>query len=176
MSGRKAQLQQMFIYIMAIIVIGFLVLVGYRAIDDLLQRKCNVEMQQFVLAVDRSLDHSSGYGTVKKAVINAPCSYARVCFVDTIYVKEGKQILSQHETHYPIISLNTKDKIAYNIYLIEPTGSANLTFPLTYDDRIRTDEGEVTGDELLCIDQAGGSFSFWLEGRGKEGIYLHEVE
>lgn len=174
---RKGQIQQVFIYTMAILVIGFLILFGYRMIDKLLNQQCEVADQQFMTRLQNDLDDSTRYLSRTNSVLNAPCDYTKICFVNAPNVTAADDLSELDpdiKEEYPTIWANTNDNISYNVYLVDET-SDGVTTPVIFDERIRTINPENgSGEELLCINSTNKQFSFWMEGYGKNGIYLYD--
>ncbi|MFP4523773.1 MAG: hypothetical protein ACLFO2_00460 [Candidatus Woesearchaeota archaeon] len=172
--GRKGQVKQVFIYIMAILVIGFLILFGYQMIDKLLNQQCEVADQQFMTRLQDDLDDSVRYLSRTNSVLHAPCDFHKLCFVNAPNVTGESDLGSDIETDYPMIWANTRDGIEYNVYLIDESNDG-VTTPVLFDERIRTINPEDgSGEELLCINSTNKQFSFWMEGYGKNGIYLYD--
>lgn len=161
----KAQIQQVFIYLMAMIVIGFLVLFGYRMVNKLLDQKCDVEDQSFITKLTQDIDRSTRYGSRTLVKVNKPCDYQELCIVDN--GSFGNSLPPPNDTAYPLISANTEDNIKYNIYLVKPDGD---TLPVLYDERLKTRK-DTSGSPLLCVPSSNGQFRFWMEGLGKQGVY-----
>lgn len=163
---RKAQIQQVFVYLMAMLVIGFLVLFGYRMINKLLDQKCDLEDNTLITRITQDIDKSTRFASRTKIELNKPCDYNELCIVDKDMFVPGNQLPSIYEVTHPLIWANTADDIKYNIYLRQPNGD---TFPLLYDERIHTDI-DGTKDNITCVKVQNGQFTFWLEGLGKQGV------
>lgn len=168
---KKAQLQQVFIYISAILVIGFIILFGYRMIGKVLDQKCSVEQQDFMLSIGGYLDQNIRYGSVDEGVLSAPCDYNILCFVDASVLGTtnlnvpNNGIYANMDT--AIIEANAQDNISYNVYLYK-SGSMGYTYPVSYDERIHI--SDASG--ILCMKPIAGSFRFMIEGLGKNGVSL----
>lgn len=170
--SRKAQMQQTFIYLAAILIIGFLILFGYRMIDKLFTQRCEVADQQFITQLQEDLDSGERYLSRTHSILTAPCDFTKLCFVNTPNITAENKIDSI-EGKYPTIWANTKDGIEYNVYLLKE-GQKGYTAPVMFDQRIRTINPEDgTGDEVLCVNSSNRQFSLWMTGYGKNGIHLH---
>ena len=76
----KAQITgQVFIYIMAAIIIGILILLGYQAIQSVVVNSCNAEKLVFMNNIFVHIDTAKNY---EKYSISVPCGYDQVCFVN----------------------------------------------------------------------------------------------
>lgn len=166
--NRKGQLQQVFIYVMAIIVIGFIVLFGFRMINGLFGKQCDAEMATFSSELERYFSSATRNGATKHVYINKPCDFDTLCFVDADYVSDSNS-LDVSGTDYPILEANTKDNFDYNIYLIK-RGSPPTEEPFAYESKLQLNTG---GDGYLCIESQQGAFDFWLLGLGGNGFCLY---
>ena len=79
---KKAQVQQVFIYIMAIIVIGAILLLGLRAILGFFDRACEVDEIAFKRDIEDLLNRYSRYGNRGFETLRVPCDYNELCFID----------------------------------------------------------------------------------------------
>lgn len=176
--NKKGQIQQLFIYIMAIIVIGFLVLFGYRMIDKLFNQKCDVEQQSFYTQLGQDLGRSTRYDSISEGKLTKPCNYEQICFVDKKFFINNKNGLPiSYKTTHPLIWANTNDsiKVKYNIYL-RKGGINGQIVPILYDDHITTADPNIITDTtpLICINASMGTFNFLIRGLGKNGIYIYD--
>ncbi len=147
--SKKAQIAgQMFIYIMAVIIVGAIALIGYNAIKESSSKACQVEQLSFRAELDELISKYNAYGSVNKEILPAPCSYEMVCFVDAgaTSVKCENSIVKD--------SIDGKQ----NIFVV----SSSLTFPLGYSHLIKTEKP----DECLCIKTVNNNFHITFIGRG----------
>ena len=172
----KAQIQQVFIYVMAIIVIGFLVVVGGKMIFDVLDNSCSVQETQFITNLNKELSAASQAGTKHTITINAPCDHTLLCVINTtslgknhlnIDIDPQAQLNSVYDDNLAILKLNAKDNIPYNVYLMQ-TGKMGKLLPVIYDTRVTTG-GSV---DIVCVSKTNGAFSFRAEGLGRNGILV----
>lgn len=183
----KAQIQQVFIYVMAILVIGFLVVVGGRMIFDTLDDRCSVEEGSFITTLQREINANQQAGTKHTITINAPCEHTLLCFVKADSVNNGDNSLlviypdgltgasdieTQHQANMQIIETNVDDNIPYNIYLME-MGALGKLLPVTFDSRITVPDAD--NKNAVCVSRANGVFTFRLEGLGRNGILVKPV-
>lgn len=153
--GKKGQIQQVFIYITVVLVIGFLVIFGFRMVHNLLDQQCDVQQQQFISAFKDSIDSGTRWGSKTKSNLIAACDFEQLCLVDSSLVGEST-FLHPNE----VIRYSVRDGIKFNVFVTDAKGT---TIPLLYDERIKSD------DDSICLDAQSGRFHFWLEGLGKEG-------
>lgn len=173
LSSKKGQISQIFIYISAILVIGFIVLFGYKMIGKVLNQKCSVEEQDFMLSVNGFVDQNIRYGSRDEGVLPVACDYELLCFVDANVVgtNNWEKPIDTNSAYYDIepaiMIANAQDNISYNVYLYK-RGTEDIAYPVAFDKRIH-----ITGeDSVLCMTPTAGSFRFMIEGLGKNGVEL----
>jgi len=147
--SKKATVQHIFVYMLAIILIGLILLLGYRFLNDLLEQGCEVEMVNFYKDIEILSDRYAKYGSFSQEEIDAPCEFNKVCFVHA--AKLGTTI----NTGDAIIDDAVKDENA-NIFLVSDEVRA-----------IDVNEKIVTEGDFVCIDALGGVFHLMFEGLGK---------
>lgn len=146
----KAQITgQVFVYIMAIIVVGLVFLLGYKYISTLIPLKCDAERTSFVKTIEKYADNYDGYGEISSEKIKAPCEYKQVCFVDTnaIKIKETEGIYNL------IIKASVGEGSEQNIFLI-----GKKTEAVGYSKKI------AVKDNIVCINKTGTSFNIRFKG------------
>ncbi|MFQ5475146.1 MAG: hypothetical protein ACE5DM_04885 [Candidatus Nanoarchaeia archaeon] len=81
---KKAQMPgQIFVYILAIIVVGGIIAYGYTAIKDFSDRGEQVAFLSFKQAFENNVKTMvSDYGTIKRPDFAVPSKYRKVCIVD----------------------------------------------------------------------------------------------
>jgi hypothetical protein len=90
MTMKKAQIVgQIFIYIMAVIVIGAIVLMGYWAVKNTVSKACQVELIAFKTELERLIIKGTSFGSLNNEVLKVPCNYDRVYFVDSGWIGQS---------------------------------------------------------------------------------------
>ena len=170
----KAQIQQVFIYLSALLVIGFLVVFGYQMIHKVSRQQCEVGQQNLLETLRSSFDRSSRYGSISELRVLAPCDYDQLCIVDSRAALPEYRLLSSVRSSYPLIWANAEDDVKYNLYLVQTGGEIK---PLFFDKRLlTTNESNPDSSQLLvCFHSRAGEFRIWAEGLGKT-IYLFKKE
>ena len=81
---KKAQIQaQVFVYVLAMLVIALVLLYGYRSINTMKERANQVDLLAFKNDMTKSIEKvSNDYGTVRVPTFNIPKEYKEVCFID----------------------------------------------------------------------------------------------
>ena len=154
LSERKAQvIGQVFIYIMAAIIIGIIILIGYNAISGTIERSCQVEQAGFKTKIESLIDKSSNYGSITRQPISAPCRYEEVCFIDAQSI--GQPLA---DCGNKIISASSRDGDLKNIFV----SSSKATVPIGYSPLLKIENPSG----CTCITQKSKNFFITFEGEG----------
>ena len=82
-SNRAQMEQQTFIYILSLIGVAFILIFGYKAINDISKKDDQVVLIQFQNKLKNDVESlSSDYGSVKVREYNLPSGFDEICFVD----------------------------------------------------------------------------------------------
>lgn len=150
---RSAQLTgQIFIYIMAAVVVGAVVLIGYAAISNLLEDQCELEQVTFKSSLAKLLPKYKDFGRVKTEEFTAPCGATSVCFVDATQIGN-----TGFEADNFFIENSVQDGQELNVFLVGET-----TTGIDYYDYLRTVDGKT-----VCADVQGGRFQVVFRGQGR---------
>lgn len=154
---RKSQLNQTFIYIMAILVVGTILLIGYRSISSIFDQGCDVERSRFLADLEDSLRRNTNFGFAQSLQVRAPCDYEEICFVDA-----QAQATDLSDSPHSIIQQEVSDGTGYTVFLIR----RGIVEPVMQNSNIQVE------NSFICITSSTGRFSFNLEGvgRGRVGV------
>ncbi|MFA6073077.1 MAG: hypothetical protein WC758_03120 [Candidatus Woesearchaeota archaeon] len=155
----KGQTQQVFIYIMVILVVGGVLLFGYKSINNIIGKSCDVDQVTFQTQLKQTLEKNSGYGDISTKPIKVPCGFDELCFVNSTDVDTSNlnQLIVQEiiaQTGNNVFLVNGNDvKALYGLdFLVVP--------------------GNNTNKGSLCIKSVGGNFNLVLEGIGKGKVKI----
>ena len=114
MKRKRGQIQaQVFVYVLAMLVISLVLLYGYRSINTMGERAKQVDLLVFKNDVIKSVEKvSNDFGTVRAPTFNIPPDYEEVCFID-LYNSPEPEIESEH----PLVYEAWEDASA-NVFLI----------------------------------------------------------
>lgn len=152
---KQAQIQQAFIYILAVIVIGFIVLMGFKYINFFTDKKCDVEFVDFKVKLDKHITKHSALGEYLKEDLKAPCQSKSVCFVDARAIKS--RAVQDPSNQHPIISQSASRGVEQNIFLI-----SDKTEPIGYNPAIALENP----DKIFCLNRVNGNFYLAFRGMG----------
>ena len=147
---KKGGVDQVFIYLMVIIVVGVLFLVGSRAIGDIINRSCEIGETTFKSNLEDSLNRNSRFGSHEAKGMRAPCNYDMICF--TNHSLDSNRVPYE----YTIIKEELEAETGNNVFI----SKRDLMLPFLEAPTI------VTNEPVVCINASGGTFNFLMQGAG----------
>jgi len=163
---RKGQIAgQVFIYIMALIVIGVIIIIGYKAIGTFSSKTCTAEKVNFNSNIISLIEKYNSYGSVNIKSVNAPCDYDTICFVDSKHISfdNNGADFGFECAENPIIKNSAMNGARQNIFAV----SNDRTIAIGYSDLISlADATETAGILCTCINQTAGNFKIKFSGKG----------
>src|SRR3989338_4136478 len=92
---KKSQIQgQVFVYIMAIVILGGLLVYGYYAISQLRNKADEISFIDFKKNIETTVKSSSTYGNVKIQDFSIPSGINEVCLINTDFMPATSAIPS----------------------------------------------------------------------------------
>jgi hypothetical protein len=155
----RAQISsQVFIYILAAVVAGIILLVGYKAVATIIQTGGDVNMDRFKTDFETTVAIGTTYGSQKKYEFSLPKSFDEICFVDS---RDENNVFSEAVKNtipgdYPFIQASVLSDANPNIFLL----SKGVIKDSFYVDRLGVE------DYFLCLENKG-KLTVWLKGTGK---------
>ena len=146
----KGQIKQVFVFMMAIIVVGALVLLGYKAISTISSQSCEADLLKFKANLEKDFTSYERYGTVQHKDLFLPCDYSAICFTDVDAADVNSADVS------PIIKDSVESGVDTSVFL---QGSDGI-LPLADIDNV-----QVANPYALCLQ--GPSIKLKYEGQGQ---------
>lgn len=144
---------QIFIYILAIILIAFVLGYGYKTIAAFGQKTEQVSFLKFKTELQNAVKTiTTDFGSVKIKVFPVPGNYNEVCFVRS---HESFPPISLIFSNYPIISDSVESDVEKNVFLVKNTAKDSF-----YVGKI------VTNPDLYCVNVTNSAIKLRLEGKG----------
>ena len=152
---RKSQLySQIFIYILTIILVSFILVYGYNAVQNFKKRAEKVACLKFQNDLSNAIESlASDFGSIKRKDLQLCAGYTQVCFVETF---ESPNLPSNID---PIIKDSILSKTGRNVFLIE-----NIAKESFYAGKISVEP------DVLCIKAVNNKISLRLEGKGNYAL------
>ena len=155
----KAQISgQIFIYVLAIIIAGLILLYGYRAIGTITKTGEEVALIDFKNQLEGDIEKlATDYGAIKTKSYILPSGTETICFVDS----DAKTTATDYQIINDIVASGARQ----NIFLI-PLLNIQI-----YAEGLKVDE---SGSKSLCLTNQRGRITLRLEGRG-DGTLVTEA-
>lgn len=111
-KSKKAQIQsQIFVYVLAIIIMGIVLLYGYKSIATMQDKAEQIDILSFKKDIENEVvKMSTDFGSVRMPIIHVPSNSKEVCFVDLDK--------SPVKINHPLVYEAWEDKSA-NVFLID---------------------------------------------------------
>lgn len=160
---KKAQAQQIFIFIIAIVIASLIFIYGYKAINDFMDRSEEVALVRFKTDIESGIRTiSSDYGSVNKLELSLPSEYQKVCFIDFGFDgdKSSAGLCRPGQPDY--------DPIACDAW---ESGTRNQNVFITPQADITIKVGDMSIDGgYVCVDVLNGQAVLRLEGKGNAAL------
>lgn len=164
---KKSQISQVFTYIASTLVIGLIVIIGYKAIDMMMGKQCEAQRAIFERDMLNFIDEYSDYGSVHEEIIKVPCGTKEICFADAIhfgYYCNGSYYSDPTIgwfTNDPVIISAVEDCKA-NIFL-KREFTETFNNPIKLSDKIR-----LNGEPFQCFKVTNSQFKLVFSGLGSK--------
>lgn len=151
----RGQVQQVFLFLMAVIVIIATIYLGGKFIGMFTRTACDAGDAEFMEELDRTLDEYSTYGSRGTATVGTPCDAERLCFIDHTLI--GSPESASFQSDDPAMTAAVRSGVETNVFLMREEG----TLGVGYDPRIVVQSG------VRCVNASRGEFRFRAEGAGR---------
>jgi len=159
----KGQIQHAFLFILFILVVGFMAVIGYGAIKDIFSGSCDLDRVTFSDKISNMFERYDDYGSLHKEQIKLPCGALKICFVDSSVYGGGW-------TNLPVLPdrdlqkiIRTAESEKFNIFI-----QGELPEPIGYSNKIRVDSAE-----FVCFSSQSGVINLVFKGEG-QGTLVEE--
>lgn len=167
----KGQTQQVFIYIMVILVVGAILIFGFKSIRNIMNNACEVDKVTFQTDLREIITTSSDYGDDIRYSLDSPCGYERICFIDSIILAMPDNFIDSPVTlESERIRSEVNAKTGNNVFLIK----GEEVIPLYSLDMITVNNEQ--NSNYICINTKSGNFNLHLEGLGRGKVRISEDE
>ena len=168
-NKKKAQIQaQLFIYILAIIVIGFLLVFGTRAIMDLFSTVDEIDLLKFKTDIESNAERiAPNYGKWEKFSFDVPREIEKVCFVEhenlALATKQGEGLCDDLHPDFHFLMCNSwKDALSANVFTV-PFQSLQGGSIYLGEVKVNSPSNQA---HYLCVPVVDGKLDLKLIGRG----------
>jgi|TARA_B100001964_G_C14128977_1_gene551945 hypothetical protein len=160
---KKAQITgQVFIYILSAMVFALVLVYGYKAIGDFLNRADQVAEIELSTDLKSSIKTIASSQDVKQKAISIPAKFKQICFIDLN--KDAKTTNMCDITHgdYNLVICNFWDSNAeQNVFLLPNPSDVKV-----FVGEIEPREPDQTPLDYLCMNITNGKVKLKLQGLG----------
>lgn len=179
MRNKKAEVaSQIFVYIIALVVVGMVIVFGYKAIKNFASRSDEVALIKFKTEVETTFKQvSSSFNTIKAVDFDVPSGYEEMCIVNLDAHQKISDFQDSEFTYNPILFEGVQEK--KNLFLvkgifveqfyvgkvaldIDPGNSFNNPDACSGDGK----EGPQDTGYLMCVPVKNSKVKFKLKGKG----------
>lgn len=150
----RAQANQIFTWMIALIMMSLLILFGYRAISGLRERGEQAQYLEFTNKLENLIGSTMSYGSGRRVSPALPGDYTGICFIG----KNPVDIQIQD----PIIKGHVDDGLQENAFLMKGLAEP----PPLYVGEIDVVDDDGVSDGVLCIEAKFGKINFKIDGYG----------
>ncbi len=157
---KKAEVQQVFTYILVILVVGAILILGLRSILNIMNKACDVDESSFKQEIERLLSANSRMGNLAYETIKVPCNYDELCFMTTdLDTTECSSIGNE------MMKLECELGTGNNVFITK----GDTTTPLFSINNLVADN---EGHEFFCVEPKSGRYYVKLEGIGRGQVQI----
>ena len=162
--SKKSQIQQVFIFILVAIILGIVVLVGYKSINSLTKSSCETEKVSFITQMEKMVLLYKNYGDERIVHLRAPCGYSKLCIINSIDLRDIPAISGDAPD---ILSFSWKNNVSQNVFM-EKSGKMEAVATIS-NVKAKNSEGE-NGYGWVCVDTEGSFFNLKIIGMGSYAL------
>ena len=169
---RKAQISHVFTYIIIILVVGLIVIFGYKSWVSIINVNCDKQRVGFEKGFIGFVEEYSDKGSVHEEVIEAPCDVSKVCIASSRFCDSSNPLsqLIEQVTTDSVIRASVNDCVS-NIFLM----GEFTEIPKYLDDADKFSKKIALKDEdaspsipFECFEARNGKFKFLFRGLGRK--------
>lgn len=160
LKSRKSQtVSEIFVIIVAALVLIMIILWGSRAIKSFTERTDDAKLVNFINSLKQDVEKVAFQrGTARKVEIQAPGGFTKVCFTEKskVVLNAVKQPPNYPYTAIPKIVVDRATKLDQNVFFIPPSEIS-----------IKIKNMTVSNKGIVCLDVKDGNILFRAEGTGR---------
>jgi hypothetical protein len=163
---RKSQIAgQVFIYIMAAVIFGLVMIYGYKAISTLVSRGNDVALIQFRADITSAIQRISSSSDARRLELSIPSKFRQVCFVDSY---ERDRRAPGFDESPPAQRPADLDAVIYDSWADRAPQDVFLLPSSEF--QIFAGNIEIAPPHYLCVNVISGRIALRLEGRGDHAL------
>ena len=160
---KKAQINsQIFIYILALVVVAVIAVIGFKGIASILHHNNQIQLAQFEKDFKDAVSDNSNWQEVTIKKFRLPLNAVGICFYDSTKTVTG-DLKYQAEIIKGLIS-GQGDNNVFIIKQIQPVSGENVEAFHVDNLRLKT--------KFLCLDNSNGELKVTMTGLGVDGTQI----
>jgi hypothetical protein len=175
---KKAQVQQIMIFVIGLVVISLILLFGYSTLTIMDEDRCEIQAIQFGTNLQQSLEKNNAWGINEVVNLKTPCNTKMICFVDRKiilnpvtagnYLSPDLTLAQGRIINASVQSNKDSQGDQTNVFII--TGEGNVEPVDRYSSAnaaIQVLEGSSTTVSSTCVQAQNDMISVRMQGTGK---------
>ncbi len=155
MSSKRGQAEHAFLYILTIVVVGLIILFGYKAIVNLLDVGSTAQKVRFQKDFQNAVSQGKSYGRITTHTFAVGDEYTHVCLIDADAIDQAGSLAGSNVDNW-LIKDSVESGAPENAFLVEDGGTIEPYI---------VEALEVVGGGL-CVPVASGKADIRFEGLG----------
>lgn len=155
MISKRSQAEHIFLYILTIVIIGLIVIFGYKAIANLLEVGGTAQKVRFQKDFQNAVAQGRSYGRITTHTFAVGDEYSQICMIDAGAIGRAGSLVGSNVKH-PLIINSVEGDVPENSFLVKKDGTIE---PYT----VETLEAAGGG---LCAPVLSGKAQIRFEGMG----------
>lgn len=160
---KKAQLQHVFLYLFALVVIGALVIIGYKSITKITAAGCDAGKETFKSELLSLIDQYDSRGSQHLEKLSVPCGFNKLCFLDSDAILKSVPISTNQ---LPKIIQDAQSSQAHtNLWINQGTSWEAVGWSEKVEVGVEAASG--IDPNWICISAKGNAFNVQFNGLGR---------
>ena len=120
--SQRAQIQgQIFVFLLALVIVGVILFLGYKGVDMMIKQGDKVQLDEFKRAVIDDAKLYQDYGSTSEAIkYTLPSSIKYVCFLEMGAYNLANEICTPASDSYQSLACDAWDKKTASVFTIPP--------------------------------------------------------
>ena len=162
---KKAQINQVFTFLIVILIVGAIAIMGYSAFRWIIKTQCEQQRISFERSLLIFIDEYSDKGSIHEEVLKAPCDVYEVCFIDSKYYEGGIVPSIVQLDNDGIMKVAVDEEPHHNIFV-----RTEFTEPIGFSRKValKPEGSPPTTPYFKCFKVKSGKFRFLFTGLGRK--------
>ncbi len=123
MIAKRGQAQHVFIYILTIVIVGLIILFGYKAIANLLEVGDTAQKVRFQKDFQNAVAQGRSYGRATMHAFAVSDEYTHICMIDQDAIGQAGSLAGSNVRNHPLIIDSVESSAPENAFLVKKDGT-----------------------------------------------------